>query len=404
MLRKLTLRLLWLLLFVSATTAASVTSLATLATVIRSVTLGNVLFFIVMVGFLFFVIIFLRRLLLIIILLLLIRDFLDSVLIVFPGPPVLFLSDFVLLFLFLLLRMATTPSSALTTSASLAFFNSRFRGLFLIDDFSKILGFVNNLPLSFDLLLLIVLEPWRTVGTEVESHFLSVLLRGFFVIIVVFLGVFVLLLRILLQHHLLHGLHLLIKLSLFITVLFEYGFLFLEVNFHFLGQRQDVVFLLLFEVFVIVHEKSVGCQGLVFFMHQEHVPDFVIFVVFIPISHHHCIFDVRSAKSIQFLHHLSRDFPVRKLRIPVQEKMDLKFVRRLLFFNHYLVELWVVQVVDSVIGIWVKIEIAALTRLAGLTVLSLVFPPIVTIAPIIIPISKFPWFVLCLRALALSEL
>ena len=210
MLRKLTLRLLWLLLFVSTTTAASVTSLATLATVIRSVTLGNVLFFIVMVGFLFFVIIFLRRLLLIIILPLLIRDFLDSVLIVFPGPPVLFLSDFVLLFLFLLLRMATTPSSALTTSASLAFFNSRFRGLFLIDDFSKILGFVNNLPLSFDLLLLIVLKPRRTVGTEVESHFLSVLFRSFFVIIVVFLGVFVLLLRILLQHHLLHGLHLLI--------------------------------------------------------------------------------------------------------------------------------------------------------------------------------------------------
>ena len=95
---------------------------------------------------------------------------------------------------------------------------------------------------------------------------------------------------------------------------------------------------------------------------------------------------------------------MRKLRIPVQEKMDLKFVRGLLFFNHYLVELRVVQVVDSVIGIWVEIEIAALTRLAGLTVLSLVFPPIVTIAPIIIPISKFPWFVLCLRALALSEL
>ena len=339
MLRKLTLWLLGLL-FGSSTSATSITPLTTLAAIIGSITLGNVLLFVLV---LFLIIIFLRILLFAIELFLLISDLFDTILVISFLPPVLVVSDFVLFFLFLLLWVLTTSSSALATpsfaitatplavstslmvttaplvvaTTSLALFTSLVDCFFFIDDFAQILCFIDNLSGGINLLLLVVLEPWRAIGTEVESHFLSVLLRCLLVVPTLLILLVAarpilsfLFLRVLLSHHLFHFHHLFIQFGFFVTVLFENRLLFLQVNLHLLSQGQDIIFGPVLKVFVVVHKESICLKSLFFFVDKEHKPDFIIFVVFITVFHHNCIFDIAGSKSIKFFHHLSCDFSV----------------------------------------------------------------------------------------------
>ena len=267
---------------------------------------------------------------------LLISDLFNAILVISFLPPVLVVSDFVLFFLFLLLWVLTTSSSALATpsfaitatplavstslvltTTSLALFTSLVDCFFFIDDFAQILCFIDNLSGGINLLLLVILEPWRAIGTEVESHFLSVLLRCLLVVPTLIILLVAsrpilsfLFLRVLLSHHLFHFHHLFIQFGFFVTVLFENGLLFLQVNLHLLSQSQDIIFGPVLKVFVIVHKESICLKSLFFFVDKEHKPDFIIFVVFITVFHHNCIFDIAGSKSIKFFHHLSGDFSV----------------------------------------------------------------------------------------------
>ena len=69
-----------------------------------------------------------------------------------------------------------------TASALTSLLSAALRFLLLaVNDVAKILGVVHHLSLAVHLgcwllLLLVVLEPWRTVLAEIESHFLRVLL------------------------------------------------------------------------------------------------------------------------------------------------------------------------------------------------------------------------------------
>jgi hypothetical protein len=49
--------------------------------------------------------------------------------------------------------------------------------------------------------------------------------------------------------------------------------------------------------------------------------------------------------------------------VVVQEQVDLELVRRLLLFDHYLIELRIVQVVKPKVRVWIKVEVLALSRL-----------------------------------------
>ena len=80
--------------------------------------------------------------------------------------------------------------------------------------------------------------------------------------------------------------------------------------------------------------------------------------------------------------------------------MYLELIWRLLFFDDHLIELWIIEIVHPIVGIWIVFEIAA-----GLTIFALIFSPIIVAIPtIIISVSILAGFGLALGSLALAEL